>query len=806
MTNLLRDLQYGVRTLLKKPLFASVVIILLALGIGANTAIFTVVNAVLLRPLPYDDPQRIVMITETNASGDQTWVAPADFVDWQQSNSLESIAAMRWWSANLTGGSQPERVQGSLVTPALFDVLGVQPLLGRTFIPDEGREGQDKVVVLSYGLWQRRFGGDPTVIGTTAEFNAIPRVIIGVMPREFTLPLLNIKQAPTQTDAWAPLAPSASYWHARGAHQLRVIGRLKPEAEIAHAQQEMSAVASRISEMYPDSNRQIGAMVTPLHRWFVGDIRPALLLLLFAVGFLLLIACANVANLLLARSAERQNEIAIRSALGASRFRLVQQLLSESLLLALAGGSCGLLLALWGTDTLIALSPQDVPRLQEISIDWNVSLFTLLLSILTGVLFGIIPALQYSRPDLNSSLKEGGRSGFSRKRRLVRSALVVSEIALSLVLLIGAGLMIKSFLRVQAVNPGYTAANVLTMQVSLPGARYPESYQQAQFYRQVIERVSALQGVQAVGATTTPPLVGSNNASSFLIEGRQEKTSSEEMAVVTPDYFRAMGIALLKGRAFSEQDNAEAPPVILVSRALAAAYWPGEDAVGKRIKLEGPEEPWRSIIGVVEDVKLERLEAESIREYYLPYSQDPWNLSSTMTFVVRTDGGPLDIAGAVRDEVRAVDKDLPVYNVKSMDEIYEMAMAGRRFNTLLLGVFAAIALILSAVGIYGTISYSVTQRTREIGIRMAMGAQASDVLKMVMRQGMKLIAIGLSAGLASSLALTRLMESLLFGVDAIDPSAFALVSIVLAAVAAAACYVPARRASRVEPLTALRHD
>lgn len=807
MRNFLRDLRYGARSLLRKPLFSAVVVTVLSLGIGANTAIFTVVYAVLLRPLPYDDPERILMITETDGSGGQTWVAPADYIDWeQQSQSYEAIAAMRWWSANLSGGSEPERIQGALVTTSIFQVLGVQPILGRSFLPEEGREGQGNVVVLSYGLWQRRFGGDPDIVGKAASFNGISRVIVGVMPDEFTLPLLNIRQAPIHTEAWAPLSMPTSYWQARGSHQLRVIARLRPGVKRGQAQEEMSAIADRIGNLYPNSNRQVGAIVTPLHERLIGDIRPALFVLLFAVGFLLLIACANVANLLLARAAERQKEMAIRAALGASRFQLVRQLLCESLILALVGGCLGLLLALWGTDTLIALSPQNVLRLQEINVDQNVLLFTLMLSMLTGIIFGIAPALQLSRPDLNLSLKDGSNFGLSLSRQRLRSTLVTAEIALSLVLLIGAGLLIKSFLRIQAVNPGYDGENVLTMQISLPFSKYPEANQHAQFYQQVIERVAALPGVQSTAATTTPPLAGSINTSTFLIEGREEKSPSEEMAVVTPDYFRTMGITLLKGRGFSEQDNAQAPGVIIISRSMANRHWADDDPIGKRIKLEGPEEQWRSIIGIVEDVKQERLEAEAIREYYLPYLQDPWFLSSTMTLVIRTDSAALNLASAVRNEIHAVDKDMPVYNIRSMEDIYSLAVAGRRFNTLLLGVFAAVALILAAVGIYGTISYAVTQRTREIGIRMALGAQAADVLKMIIGQGVLHITVGVLIGLSSALVLTRLMESLLFGVSAIDLQAFLGVSLLLTAVALVACYIPARRASRIEPLAALRHD
>jgi putative ABC transport system permease protein len=715
---------------------------------------------------------------------------------------------MRWWSANLTGEGEPERVQGALVTPGLFDVLGVRPALGRTFIAEEGREGQNLVVLLSYGLWQRRFGADPDIIGKSVSLNGMNRTVVGVMPSDFKLPLLAINQSPAQTELWTPMDMTSSYWQARGAHQLRVLARLKPGLSLEQVRAEMSALAARIEQLHPDTNTRVGAIVTPFHEKLVGDMRPALSVLLFAVAFLLLIACANVANLLLARSATRQKEIAIRSALGASRLRLIRQLLTESALLALAGGSAGLLLALWGTDTLIALAPDTVPRMQEIDIDRTVMIFTLGLSLLTAMVFGLAPALQSSRTDLTSSLKETGRSsavGFHRNR--LRGLLVVAEVALSLVLLVGAGLMVNSFLRLQQVDPGFETENILTMQVSLPFTRYAERQQQAAFYDRALGRISELPGVEAASASTTLPLAGSINSTAVFIEGRgEEKTANEEVAVIAPGYFRATGIPLLTGRDFSEADTASSPPVIIVSRSMADRYWPGEDPLGKRIRLSGDQEPWRAIVGVAGDVKQEGMEAERAREFYLPYHQDPWFLSSTMAFVVRSARETADLARAVRGEIQSVDKDLPVYGASSMKEIYSLSVAGRRFNTLLLSIFAAAALALASVGIYGVVSYSVAQRTHEIGIRMALGARATDVTRMVLAQGMTLAASGVVTGLAAALALTRLMESLLFGVSATDPSTFAAISLLLTLVAFAACYIPARRATKIDPTVALRYE
>ncbi|HSE98930.1 MAG TPA: ABC transporter permease [Blastocatellia bacterium] len=806
MQTLLADLRYAVRIALKNPGFTLVAVTALALGVGAATAIFSVVNAVLLRPLPYGDPDRIVLVTETGASGDERWAAPADFIDWAEQNQVfESIGAMRWWSANLTGAGEPERVQGALISVGLFDVFGVRPALGRTFIEDEGREGRDSVVLLSHALWQRRFGGDPDIVGKSVSLNGASLTVIGVMPADFKLPLLAINQSPSQTELWTPIASSSRYWQARGAHQLRVLARLRPGVSLSQARAEMSAIAARIEQLHPQTNTRVGALVTPFHEKLAGDMRPALTALLCAVVFLILIACANVANLLLARSAPRQKEIAIRTALGATRMRLIRQMLTESALLSIAGGGLGLLLALWGTDTLIALGPENVPRLQETSIDGNVLLFALGLSLLTGLVFGIVPALQTSKTDLNTSLKDSGRSssGGVRHSRL-RAALVAAEVALSLMLLVGAGLMVKSFLRLQQVEPGFETANVLTMAVSLPFSKYAERDQQAAFYREAIRLLAALPGVEAASAGTTPPLTGSRDSLNFFIEGRGDEKAIEELAVIAPDYFRATGIPLLRGRDFSGTDNARSEPVVIISRSMAERYWPGEDAIGKRIKLGGDEGPWRSIIGIVGDVKQKAMEAESAREIYLPYNQDPWFLSSTMTFVIRSAVEPESLVAAARGEIQSIDKDLPIYSVRTMEEIYSLAVAGRRFNTLLLTVFAVAALVLAAMGIYGVVSYSVEQRTHEIGIRMAMGARAADISRMVVVQGMIPIAAGLVIGISVSYALSRLMEGLLFGVSATDLSTFAAIPLLLVAVAVAACYFPARRATRIDPMAALR--
>src|SRR5262245_12748165 len=803
--SLWQDLRYGVRMLLKKPGFTLIAIFTLALGIGANTAIFSVVNAVLLRPLPYQEPQQLVMVWETDKNNAPTLVAPANFTDWsEQSQSVGHIAALRGWDANLTGAGEPERLQGAQATADLFKALGIQPLVGRTFLPGEDQEGGPRVVVLSHGLWQRRFGADASVVGKDVMINGLNRTVIGVMPPDFKLPLLTTRATPMQSELWAPWVMSANYRKRRDLGQLRVIARLKPGVTAAQAQAELSAISARQSQ--PETGVRPSAQVIPLRHNLVGDVRQALLVLLGAVGFVLLIACANVANLLLTQSAARRHEIAIRTALGSDRWRVIPQLLTEGLLLALSGGVLGLWLASWSTAALVSLSPENLPRAEEIGMDWRVLGFTFALSSLTGLVFGLAPAWQSSRLDLHTALKESGRSLPGGRGRL-NDLLVVSELALALALLVGAGLLVNSFWRLSHADAGFEAAHVLTLQISLPGAKYPESAQQIAFFDQVIARVGALPGVQAVGVASAIPLTGWQNTTPFLAEGRQEMSQAEELDTVSPDYFRAMGIPLQAGRTFTEQDHRDAPRVVIVSQGLARRYWPDENPIGKRLHFLGPpNEPWRTIVGIVGDIKQVSLAGGATREYYLPHRQDNWGFTSSMAIVVRTTAEPSGLIGAVSEQVRAVDKDLPIYNVKTMAQLRAQSAASHRFQMLLLGSFAAIALLLAAVGIYGVMAYAVARRTQELGLRLALGAQASDMLRLVLAQGLKLILLGVAIGLLVALALTRILSSLLFGVSASDPLTFVGVAVMLAIVALLACWIPARRATKVDPMITLKYE
>jgi putative ABC transport system permease protein len=808
MDTLIRDIRYGSRMMLKNPGFTAVAVLALALGIGANTAIFSVVNSVLLRQLPYPHPDRLVMVWETDKNGAPTLVSPGNFADWSEQNeTCEQIAALRGWDANLSGVDEPERLRGAMGTARLFDALGLAPMLGRTFSPDEDQPGSNRVVVLGYGLWKRRFGSDPSIVGRTVTINGIDRTVIGIMPAQFKLPIITIGKSAEQTEIWTTWVMDPSYRKRRDVGQLLVVARLKQGATAEQAQAELSAISYR-SNPTPTTDQRIDSQVAQLHRSLVGNSRPALLVLFGAVSFVLLIACANVANLLLARAATRQKEIAIRAALGAGRWRIIRQLLTESIVLSLIAAVIGLVFALWCTDALVALSPADLPRLEEIGIDLRVLGFTLVVSLLTGVAFGLAPAWQASTTDLNESLKEGGRTstaGFGLRR--TRHVLVISELALAVVLLVGAGLMIKSFVRLSGVDAGFDAPNVLTLAVSLPGAKYPESEQQAAFFQQVISRIESLAGVQSAGAVSAVPLTGWQNKTSFAIEGRPETSQTEELHAASPGYFQAIGIPLLRGRAFTEQDRSNAERVVIVSEGLAHRYWPDEDPIGRRIQLGGDShEPWRTIVGIVGDVKQSGLDSESTREYYISYLQDTWGITSDMTLTVRTVSDPLSLVAAARSQVQVVDKDVPAYNIRTMAQLRALSAAPRRFQMILLGCFAGLALLLAAVGLYGVMSYAVTQRTHEIGIRMALGAQSRDVLKLVVSQGLVLTAAGVMIGLVAAFGLSRLIASLLYGVSATDPATFLLVSLLLVAVALLACYLPARRASKTDPMVALRYE
>ncbi|HWP42569.1 MAG TPA: ABC transporter permease [Blastocatellia bacterium] len=795
-----QDLRYGARMLVKNPGFTVVAVIMLALGIGANTAIFSVVNAVLLRPLDYEDPDRLVTVLENNWQKGWTRfaVAPGNFAAWREQNQVfEQMAAFTGSSFTLVGEGEPEQLPGTRASANLFALLGVKPALGRDFLPEEDHPGGERVVIVSHRLWQRRFGADPGLVGKPLTLNGQSYTVVGVMPAGFLFPN-------PRTELWVPVAFSAGDLGNRGGHDYVAIARLKPGVTLEQAQTEMSAIAARLEEQYPETNAAWGARVTLLVEEVVGDVRPALLALVCAVAFVLLIACANVANLLLARAAARQKEVAIRAALGSSRSRLLRQLLTESVLLSLLGGAFGMLLAAWGVDALVSLGPANIPRLSQVGIDGRVLGFAFLISLATGIIFGLAPALQASQTDLSESLKEGGRSssagaGSQRLRRL----LVVAEVALALALLVGAGLMIKSFVRLSEVETGFDSQNVLTAQITLPQSRYDDRQQQAAFFRQVLARIEALPGVESVGAASPLPFTG-DRLYSFIVEGHPtDNVPSANYYAVSPDYFVTMGIPLLKGRFFTEADMAESPRVAIINETMARRYFPDEDPIGKRMNITNGPEVMREIVGVVGDVKQYGLDTQSPAQMYEPYLQRPY---PGMTLVVRAASEPAGLIDAVRREVLAVDKEQPIARAQTMEEIIAKSVAPRRFSVILLAAFAAVALTLAAVGIYGVMSYLISQRTHEIGVRMALGAGRRDVLRLVVGQGMRLALLGVGIGLLAAFALTRLMESLLFGVSATDPLTYIVVALLLATSALLACYVPARRATKVDPLLALRYE
>jgi len=807
MGTLLQDLRYGVRMLFKNKGFTAVAIIALALGIGANTAIFSVVNAVLLRPLPFKDASRLVWVWETQPTLDKAPFTPADFQDYQaQNQSFEQVAAVFSQNLTLTGSDQPERLKAAIVSANFFSLVGVEALRGRTFLPEEGQPGAKRVAVLSYGLWQRRFGSDPNLVGRELTLNGVSFNVVGVMPPDFNYPnAIELWVNPKQVVPELSVGATDDVRTIRNSHWLAMIARLKPGVTIAQAQADMDGVAHRIGQQY---NSNHGVKIVSLHERIVGDVRPALLVLLGAVGLVLLISCANVANLLLARAASRHKEIAVRTALGASRLRLVRQLLTESLLLATLGGGVGVLLAFWGVDLLVSALPATTPRLKEIGVDAQALGFTFALTLFTGFIFGLVPALRASQVNLNESLKEGGRTsteGFHGNR--VRGLLVVCEVALSLIVLIGASLLVKSFVRLQDVELGFNPANLLTMQVSLPSAKYGKPAQQTAIFQQIIERLEALPGVQAVGVSNDLPIEGDMQTSTPHVENRTAAPGEESLAgvhTISSNYFQAMGIPLLRGRAFTAADTEDAPPVIIINNVTAKRLFPNEDAIGKRIKFSDDKNvPWIEIIGISGDVRHNGLDEAPQMETYEPYLQNPRTI---MAVAVRSANDPASLTAAMRGAVLEIDKDQPVYNIRTMNQVLATSIASRRLSMILFSLFAAIALALVTVGIYGVIAYSVTQRTHEIGIRIALGAQTRDVLKIIVGQGMMLTLIGIATGLIGAFAVMRVMSSLLFGVSASDPITFACVTLLLIAVALLACYIPARRATKVDPMIALRYE
>ena len=803
------DVRYGVRTLVKKPTFTAVAILTLALGIGANTAIFSVVNSLLLRPLPFKDPDRLVQIWGNNVKRGRNEIPASypDFTDWRtHAASFEQIAAFADSSFNFIGVGEPERIRGEIVSPAFFSMLGIDPLLGRTFAPDEDRPGKDQVVVITNRLWERLFTSDPNIVGRSINLNHKVFVVIGVVAADAQRALLA-----EDIELFVPISHGLGL-EERGAHYLRVTARLKPDVTLDQVRTEMDTLASQLAQQYPATNGNLGARVVSLREQVTGSYQTSFMVMLGAVAFVLFIATTNVANMLLARAISRQKEIAVRIALGARRARIVRQLLTESLVLALIGGALGFLVSLLGVALLVGLSPADIPRIKEVTVDSWVFGFTVAVSLLTGFVFGLAPALQSSRPNLNEFLKEGGRSavaGVGRQR--TRSLLVVMEIALSLVLLVGAGLLAKSFLRLQSVSPGFNAEQVLTMQLDFSGPNYKTGTQVRVFQSELLERVKQLPGVRSASTRSFVPIAPDAEFAylMFTIEGRPREIGNHPVAFqnsVSPDYFKTMMIPVVRGREFDDRDVKTSQQVAIINETLARKYFPGEDPIGKRITMDDEPytaESWMTIVGVVGDTKPRSLESEPVAEMYMPFSQATQGFLALM---IRTADDPGSVASGVRGQVLEMDKNLPVYGLRTLDTILYEAVATPRFRTLLISIFAGVALALAAVGIYGVISYSVTQRTHEIGIRMALGANRGDVLRLVVGQGLTLAVMGVAAGLLASFFLTQLLSSLLFGVSATDTIIFASVSLSILAVALAASCLPAYRATKVDPMIALRYE
>jgi putative ABC transport system permease protein len=809
MQTLWQDLRYGARTLLKQPGFALIAVATLALGIGANTAIFSVVNGVLFRPLPYTDPDRLYWVTiDRQDLGNRFTLSNADFLILKQHNqSFEKLAAVTGERMNLTGGREPERISGLRVSADFFAALGAKPEMGRTFLPDEDQPGKPLIAVISHSLWQHHLNSDPEPTGRTISLNDRIYTVIGVMPSGFTF----IRSV----EVWPILQVSPP--KRRGPFGMRLVGKLKPGIDEQQVRAELTALRDQAEREWPDPQNGSGLArwsyeAEPLKEVFTGNLRPVLLVLLAAVGCVLLIATANVANLLLARASTREREMAIRAALGASRFRLLRQLLTESVLLAAAAGALGLLLASYGVDLLLKLEPGNLPRMNEVGIDKGVLVFTSCVALLSGILFGLAPALQVSRTNLNESLKEGGRSSTeTRGRARLRGLLVISQTALALVLLAGAGLMVKSFVRLQQVNPGFNPEGLLTVQVSPPQTRYGEKNKRVAFHRELLERVRSLPGVQSASTSNSVPPENVGDVDVFEVAGQpvppDQNRPLAERLLLSPDHFRTLGIPLLSGRDFSLADDTNAPPVAIINRTMAQRYFPGGEAVGGRIHFGdfGPDVPWITIVGVAGDVKNNGLSAEDAMTIYAPYEQNLWSWDSISLFL-RASSNPQSLTAGVRDAVQAIDKDLPIANIKTGDQLLYDAVGRPRFHTLLIALFAGLALLLAAVGIYGVISYSVAQRTHELGIRLAVGARPRDVLFLVMRQGMMLTLTGTVIGVLAAFGLTRLLTSLLFRVSATDPLMFAGVAALLVAVALLACWIPARRATKVDPMIALRYE
>jgi predicted permease len=808
----LRDLRFSFRMLTRSKGFTVVAVLSIALGIGANTTVFSVINAVLLRALPYKDPESLVLVWG-DSRGQETLrkhnqVSATDVADFRsQSTSFEDVATYTGWYPIISGDGEAERIPGIQVGDGFFKIMKGSPVLGRVFSPEEQEDGKDFVVVLGHSLWQRRFAGDPSIVGKAIQLNNRPYTVVGVMGPEFR-PLPSTLVSP-EGQFYRPVAEKYDE-NARDERHLRAIARLKPGVTLAQAQSELQIVAQRLEQQHPQTNHDYGVQIVTMSDEIVGGIQKTLLMVFGAVIFVLLVACANVANLLLARSSVRFKEITIRSAIGAARGQLVRQLLTESLVLSMLGGLLGLLLAVWGTGLVSSAGEKINPMFRDIHLDFRVLAFTIGLTLLTGLIFGLAPALQISKPNLAESLKESGRgSGPSASRNRLRSVLVVSEIAMTLMLLVCAGLLIRTVMRLRNVDTGFNARNILAMNIGLPGIKYPKPENKVAFYRQVTERIAALPGVKAAGTTSVLPLSSNFDGRGLLVKDQPRARGEEisvDMYVSTPGYLQAMEISTLTGRAFNEHDTSDSAKVALVNKTMAGELWPNQNPLGKLIALPSDvkgETDWRSVVGVVSDVSQYGLDQKPPMQIYLPHSQFATSFNS---IVVKTEADPVAMTSAIRREIRAIDKDQAVFEVTTLEQLFSESIMLRRFFMILLFVFAGLALMLASVGIYGVMSYVAAQRTHEIGIRMALGAQTSDVLKLIIGSGMLLALIGVGAGLVGAFALTRLLQSVLFGVTATDAVTFVTVSAGLIAVALVACYLPARRATKVDPLTALRYE
>jgi putative ABC transport system permease protein len=824
-----KDFRFALRQLLKQPGFTLIAVITVALAIGANTAVLSLANALLIRPLPYPEPQQLVLLLQHFKSQnlERIPVSPPEFIDYEsRAHSFEKLGAFGYTNFNLAGEDRPERIAGATLAAGVLPLLGVSPIKGRFFEREECTLGRDDVVIISARLWQRRFNSDPQIIGTKLLLNGKSFSVVGVIPASFDFPLqlFNLgsgAQFRERAEIWKPLAFTDEEMKMRPERNYAVVGRLAAGTSVAQAQADVDTINAQMRREHPNNYTQtnsfsdkednsFGGDVLPLHDLAVGGMRPALLILVGAVFLVLLIACANLTTMLLARAAGREREMGIRVALGAGPLRLLRQVLTESVLLALVGGAAGILLALWGVELLKAIGAQTVPRLREVGVDLNVLGLTLAIAVGAGIIFGLVPGLASARPELTEALKEGGRSSSQGTRRnRLRNGLVIAEVALALVLLSGAGLLMKSFARLQNVNPGFNPRNALTLEISLPKIQYPDDPSIVRFNNEAHRRIAALPGVQVAGSSTILPLAGTNSDSSFAIEGRASNDNSpspdEEKRQVSPDYFRALETPLIRGRFFTDADNADAPRVIIVNQAFAKKFWPNQDALGKRIVMGGMSDnpKWITIVGVVGDMRHFGLDVDPKPEMYVPFAQDPY---FTTIYVVRSNQDPQSLLPAIRREIQAIDPAVPFANVRTFENVIADSVAPRRLSVVLLGVFAGVAVLLASVGIYAVMSFLVVQRTHEIGVRMALGAQRGDVLQLVVGHAAKLVGIGSVIGLVLAFMSTRTLSALLYNIGAFDAATFVFVTISLAAVALLASYIPALRATRADPMIALSRN